>query len=178
MPKRTWKRVRPVTVSGDDCLIELADGSTAYVDAEDRHKVESNNWSIGNHCVVSGLGSLQNIILGERLGFIVDHIDGDVRNNRKANLRHVTKAENCWNRRIAANNTTGFKGVCPRKDRGTFLAGINIQGRRVKLGTFRTAELAARAYDDAARAHYGPHACVNFPKKGEQSAHRGKAVVA
>lgn len=174
MPKRTWKNVRPVTASGADCLIPLSDGSTAYVDYADRQKVEAHNWSMTTGGVCSGLGKLHQVVLGARAGFFIDHIDGDVRNNRRANLRHVTKAQNCQNRRIARNNTTGFKGVSFRKDRGKFLAAIRVGEKLIKIGTFATAEQAAAAYDSAAREHHGPHACLNFPLAGEQHAHRGK----
>lgn len=42
----------------------------------------------------------------------VDHIDGDRANNRWSNLRVVTRSENCANRAMHKNNTSGEVGVC------------------------------------------------------------------
>jgi len=41
----------------------------------------------------------------------VDHIDGDITNNRIENLRASTKAQNQWNSKIRKDNTSGVKGV-------------------------------------------------------------------
>ena len=45
-------------------------------------------------------------------------------------------------------------------------AKISIDGRKLHLGYFDTAELAARAFDGAARRYEGEGAAVNFPKGG------------
>ena len=41
----------------------------------------------------------------------VDHINGDPADNRIVNLRVATSAENCRNRGLRADNTSGIKGV-------------------------------------------------------------------
>jgi hypothetical protein len=49
-----------------------------------------------------------------------------------------------------------------------------VAAARRFLGYFATPELAAQAYDDAARKLYGKHGAYNFPRPGEQSARRSK----
>lgn len=105
------------------------------------------------------------LLMGRKL---VDHIDGCGLNNTRSNLRLATAGQNQANRRIAARNAAGFKGVVAH--RGRWRAQINTNRTRVRLGLFDSREEAARAYDDAARAAWGEFACVNFPQGAESGA--------
>jgi len=89
----------------------------------------------------------------------VDHIDGNGRNNRRANLRKATKAQNQQNRRKfpSARYTSRFKGVYQNKRTGKWCALI----RKEHLGTFSTEEEAALAYNKAAKRLFGEFARLN-----------------
>jgi hypothetical protein len=100
----------------------------------------------------------------------VDHVNGDGLDNRRANLRSATHAENLHNCRKSSRNTSGFKGVTWDKGGRRWLAQIVVNSRNIKIGRFADIDVAARAYDAAARAHFGSFAAVNFPEQGERSA--------
>lgn len=68
------------------------------------------------------------------------------------------------------NNKWGYRGVEWHQSRRRFRARIEpANGRRGRwLGSYETAQEAARAYDDAAREIYGADAYLNFPRPGEK----------
>ena len=91
---------------------------------------------------------------------VVDHINGNPLDNRRANLRLCTQAENNLNRGATKGS---FKGVWIDKRYGSWIAQIGHNGKRRHLGSFATPEDAARAYDTAARELHGNFAHLNFP---------------
>jgi hypothetical protein len=87
---------------------------------------------------------------GEWPMLAVDHIDGDRTNNKLANLRLVTPAQNRHNlRRARADNGTGRLGVCLRD--GRYRAQIQVDGKKLWLGEFDCPDAASAAYIAAKR---------------------------
>lgn len=94
-------------------------------------------------------------------GIITDHINEDKLDNRKANLRGSTKAENGRNRGKNSRNTTGYKGVCVRKRAGgrvKYSARIVVNWKVIHLGVFDTAEEAHKSYCEGAKKYHGEFA--------------------
>ena len=94
-------------------------------------------------------------------GMEIDHIDGDRGNDRIANLRICTHAENCRNRSSPSKSKSGFKGVQALRN-GRFHAHISSGGIIYSIGTYKTAELAAQWYDAAAKTLHDIYARTNF----------------
>jgi len=91
-------------------------------------------------------------------GSVVDHINGDKLDNRRANLRIVTNQLNQVNRkRLNMNNTSGHRGVrrsnASRKN--PWLAQIMVNRRAIYLGLFPTVEAAVAARAAAEMEHWG-----------------------
>ena len=123
--------------------------------------VNGANRTILMHCLIMG-----------RRG--IDHANGDGLDNRRANLRVATQAQNGANTGKRTRNNRGaapsspYKGVYwqrrkpPR--RGHWVAKIGTgNGRQRYLGSFASQEAAARAYDTAAAEAFGEIARLNFP---------------
>jgi len=87
---------------------------------------------------------------------VVDHINGDPRDNRFANLRLTPQVTNTRNAKRPKSNTSGTVGVGwdPRRER--WCAQIMVNRRRIHLGRYVNKEDALRARK-AAELEYGFH---------------------
>jgi hypothetical protein len=91
--------------------------------------------------------------------FDIDHINKDPSDNRICNLREATRSQNnSWHGK--KRGASGFIGVI--KIGPTYEARIRVNGKRIYLGKYPTAEDAARARDDAAVKYHGNFAKLNF----------------
>jgi hypothetical protein len=95
-------------------------------------------------------------VYGEWPPGCLDHINRQRDDNRIANLRLATMAQNCANARVRCNNTSGFPGV--RKHKQKWTAYIKYNGRQIHLGMFDAPEKAHKAYRAAAVAYFGEFA--------------------
>lgn len=158
-------------MSNDTELFELLPvngGHVAKVDKNILLKIPLGVWHLNGEGyavtnTASGSVYLHNVVMGEidKNGKVVDHINGDKLDNRRSNLRLITRQQNNMNR--GANKVrkdTHYKGVILHES-GKWQARIGIDGKKVYLGYFKTPEDAARAYNDAALKHHGEYAKLN-----------------
>lgn len=76
----------------------------------------------------------------------IDHINGVRHDNRAANLRLATRAENMQNKRRYASNSSGVQGVCFHRATGKWSSSIQAGKKRYHLGVFGSKEDAGEAY--------------------------------
>lgn len=153
-------------------IITAAKGEEIIVDDEDFERLSKFKWRlIGKGYAARSVYSrgsevertneyMHREILGLRKGdkILADHINGNTLDNRRANLRICSDAENSRNRKIASHNRCGFKGVFWDPRRSKWTAYIRTAGRLTYLGLFITAELAHQAYVEAAKQQHGAFA--------------------
>jgi hypothetical protein len=155
-------------------------GRFTVVDDEDYVRLAAHRWRICNGYAARSVWDgrkntvvyMHREVLGVPHGLFTDHINGNRLDNRAANLRICTQAENNRNSR-AYGRTSRFKGVCKHivnHPYGTYQywrAKIATGGRTRDIGYYPyTAEgeiAAALAYDAAAREHFGEFAYLNYP---------------
>lgn len=97
-------------------------------------------------------------MMGEWPEHTIDHKNRDGGDNRWDNLRNATYSQNLANRR--SHNRTGLKGVDVERRTGRFTAKIQVNGTKIHLGTFDTAQQAHNAYVAAANDNFGEFACA------------------
>lgn len=92
----------------------------------------------------------------------IDHIDNNPLNNCKNNLRICDNSINNQNKPKQCNNKSGYKGVVFRHKTQKYTAQIGYNKKQIYLGSFNTAEEAAKSYNIAAKKYFGDLAGVNF----------------
>ena len=155
--------------------IPLSQGKSAFVDDEDYDRLSAYQWFLSGTGYAVGfvpggngkfrLEYMHRFIMQAAEGQLVDHINGDLLDNRQTNLRFATPRQNLQNKRLSSLSLTGLKGVGYHRDRRKYHARIQLQGIRYHLGFFDNPETAALAYDFAARRLFAEFAVCNYPEK-------------
>jgi len=154
--------------------IQLSKGKVALVDADMFDYL--NQWSWFYHKNGYAMRSyrkdgkyrkdrMHRVVVNAPLGLDVDHINGNKLDNRRENLRIATRSQNNANKRMQSNNTSGYRGVNWHKQRGKWVAKIQVDRKSIHLGLYEKKEDAARAYNKAAVLYYGEFAQLNNIKE-------------
>lgn len=161
-----------------DAIVEipLTRGLKAIIDAEDLPIVSKYKWCAKKSgsryyavAYVRGGGRSNNkqvamhrLILDYYGPLDVDHINGNQLDNRKCNLRIVTRSQNNLNQNKVRKGTSKYKGVYFDKRRKRYIAEAKLNGKRIFQKSFMTEIEAAKAYDEIAKKHFGEFASTNF----------------
>lgn len=167
----------------DHCELSIyrRDGSvhTVLYDQADAELVEAHRWHVFECTTVPGLFyartngavngrkhlGMHNLLIGRAL---IDHINHNGLDNRRANLRPASTGQNSANSRPRTGGTSKFKGVY-------LVTRLNRWASRIRgkhLGYFDDEVEAAKAYDAAAVEEFGEFAYLNFPVRERWLGHR------
>jgi hypothetical protein len=160
--------------------IPLTQGKYAIVDPEDYERLNSHKWYAINckNTFYAGRNSsvpktkkrlyikMHNQVINPPKGLILDHINRNGLDNRKANLRPVTCAQNILNRPYVfkrKNSRSKYKGVTWHKAQNKWQVQICYNGKHKTIAYFQNEIDAAKAYDEAAKKYHKDFAVLNFP---------------
>jgi hypothetical protein len=158
--------------------IPLTQGKFAIVDPEDFERLNKQKWFAAKcrNLFYAGRNvrigksrrrlyiKMHREIIDPPFPFVVDHINHNGLDNRKANLRPVTRAQNSLNRLYfkPGSSSSKYKGVHWHKYEKRWQAQICFNGKRKTIGYFDDETEAAKAYDEAARKFHKEFANLNF----------------
>jgi hypothetical protein len=157
-------KLRPIRIEGDIAFIQLSKGMEATVDAADLPLVEMYSWHMDNGYAKTQVRQpdgkqkklmMHRVIAGTPDGMETDHINGNRVDNRRANLRNATPAQNQYNKGLQRNNKSGYKGVSFDKKAGKWSARIKFNMKKFHIGFYDTPESASAAYRNAALRMHG-----------------------
>lgn len=157
--------------------ISLTQGQFAVVDAADYDILSFWRWRAQWAKCIRGfyavrwdsdtkrMVQMHRVILGLEHGDGLrgDHVNHATLDNRRANLRVATAAQNSQNQSMRADNSSGFKGVSWAKRQKKWTAQIGAYGKKKGLGYFDSPEAAHEAYCAAAARLHGEFACAGHP---------------
>ena len=89
---------------------------------------------------------------------VIDHINGDKKDNRIENLREATISQNGMNSIKTKRNKSGVKGLCWDKSRNKWMVFIKANGISKTIGRFDDFELAELVAIEARNKYHGEFA--------------------
>lgn len=135
------------------------------IDIEDIEKLKPFSWHITTQDYVETQAFKKPEILHRFLmncpkDKIVDHINRDVLDCRKSNLRICTQTNNNWNASLRKDNTTGVRGVYidKRNLNKPFKAHIQVNKKLINLGNYSNLEEAKKIRREAEKKYYNEFA--------------------
>ena len=145
-------------------------GYEVLIDNEDYEKVMAHNW-LPNKRVRGAYfryfikrengkqiySSLHRYLINAPNGSIVDHINGDILDNRKSNLRITDALGNSRNHGMNKTNTSGYRGVVYSKSLNRWRAIISMRPKPIHLGYYPSKEIAAYVYEEATKVIFGEY---------------------
>lgn len=119
------------------------------IDAEDYHIIKNKSiFAVkGYPCIKIKIGNvhktkyIHRLVMNEPTNSQIDHINHDILDARKANLRIVNHKQNHENLKLCKRNTSGYRGVSKTKN-GRWYACVMNNYKSISCGEFDTPEEA------------------------------------
>jgi hypothetical protein len=151
-------------------------GNEFYFDKEDYVKIKDFYWSDKHGYVVAQtmqftearkMMHMHRLIMNAPDDKDVDHINHNKKDNRKQNLRIVSRQENMCNTSMKSNNKSGVVGVHFDKRFCKWVAQIGYKGKKIYLGSFLKFDDAVKVRKEAEEKYFGEYSYDNSMKIAE-----------
>ncbi len=134
-------------ITNNKIVIKRKDGSIYYIliSKEDILKIQKRKWCLlktNRQIYVRSTKRKSCLFLHQYLlptkspYLFVDHINRNTLDNRRSNLRLVSRFQNGWNMKLRSDNRSGYKGVHWFKKTKKWCARISVMGKRISLGHY------------------------------------------
>lgn len=98
--------------------------------------------------------ALHHVVIGKpQPGLVTDHINRNKLDNRLANLRHITQAENVRNSSVRRDSVSGHKGVTQDRYYKDWIASICVSGKTIRIGRYKKLDDAIMARKNAEKMY-------------------------
>lgn len=162
------KRVNSYEICDNYVVLYTTKGEPFYVDLEDFEKIKDICWYISDEGYITGSIKGKKVRLHRYImncpdNMDVDHIHGCLtrNDNRKENLRIVTRSQNLMNTRLKKTNTSGVTGVNWHKASQKWRARITVGEKEIYLGIFDNFEDAVKVRKEAEEKYFGEYSYGN-----------------
>ena len=153
-------------------------GEEFYFDKEDFDLIKDYCWCVDKDGYViardadtNKMIKMHRLVMNASEGMDIDHRHRKTNDNRKSQLREVTRSQNLMNRGIREDNTSSVTGVSWHKARSKWRAYITINGKTKHLGFFINKEEAIEARLKAELELYGTFS-PNYEKLIQQQSNQ------
>lgn len=121
----------------------------AKVDNDDYEKLIKYNWHLQGgkkpkYLSNVKLGSIHRFIMKCPKNKVIDHINGDVLDNRKINLRICSQAENVKNNKMRIDNKSGYKCIFRYRNKKGWFVQIKNNKKTTYIGKIKTLKKAIK----------------------------------
>ena len=158
--------------------IRLTQGKYAIVDDKDYARVKDLNWCFNNGYALhtywpdGAKGKcrgvhLHTLIMNPPEGMVCDHIDFNGLDNRRDNLRLLTRADNSRRRRASRLSVSGIRGVSWINFRNKWKVVARVDKKWMFFGYFLFREDAIKKHNEIEKKYRGKLAVLYDPKFGE-----------
>lgn len=159
------KKYNDYEVQEDYVIMYTSKGEPFYVDLEDFWKVKDICWCNSNGYLVGNYNGvnirIHRLIMNCHNNMDVDHINHNTFDNRKENLRIVTRSQNNMNMGLRSTNTSGVTGVRLNVVSNKWTAQINYEGKTITLGRYDNFDDAVQARKQAEEKYFGEYSYDN-----------------